>query len=376
MRTARLVAVNIGVLIGLLLSVLFIASLAGDIHNVAKALIGADDKRADLPNYPDHDYARQIYRDQRAAIKQYVPFIEWRRPTWKSETLNIDARGYRIHTIGKDNNRPDATTLGIFGASAVWGTGVDDNGTIPAKFDAVTDAYEVTNYGERGFTTMQNLIELMTLINQDEQPHSVVFYLGFPDIFVACNRAVSRRMNSHSEELRMQSALDRTSDEDYLYNNLISPVLALIYRFARVNKDRMEAACSTDPAYADRVAEMMVHNLEMAERLVDGYGGRFYAFLAPTAFTGKPRTDHIHLDKFDDALSREVLAVFPRLLTKMATRNHPWFADATNVLDGDQYYLLDGVHLSEQGNQAVALRIKSFIESNPGSYTEIDRLAP
>jgi hypothetical protein len=58
----------------------------------------------------------------------------------------------------------------------------------------------------------------------------------------------------------------------------------------------------------------------------------------------------------------------------MATGGHPWFADATDVLDGDQYYLLDGVHISEQGNQAVALRIKSFIESNPGSYTEIDKV--
>jgi lysophospholipase L1-like esterase len=373
----RFAVINAGVLIGLLLTVLFLASLAGDVHNVAKALIGKDDKRAELPNYADHDYARRIYRDQRASTKQYAPFIEWRRSALKSETLNIDERGYRIHTLGKDNNRPEATTLGFFGASTVWGTGVDDNGTIPAKFDTITDEYEVTNYGERGFTSMQNLIELMTLINQGDEPRSVVFYVGFPDIFVACNRAVTRRLNGHSEELRIQSALDRTSNTNYLYNNLVSPVLAIVYRFVRVGEDVMEPACSTDSAYAERVAEMMVRNLEMAQDIVKGYNGRFYAVLAPTAFAGKPRTDHVDQNNaFNNALGREVVAVYPRFLAKMAARGYPWFADATDVLDGDQYYLLDGAHLSEQGNAAVAARIKRLIDSHPMSYTKIDEPNP
>ncbi|MGE3832550.1 MAG: hypothetical protein AB7F76_16280, partial [Parvibaculaceae bacterium] len=119
--------VNLGVFVGLVMGLLFLASLAGDIHNIAKAMIGKDDKRASLPSYADKEHALQIFRDQRASIKQYVPFIEWRRTAYKSETVNIDDQGYRIHTSGLDN-LPGATTIGFFGGSTMWGTGVDDNG--------------------------------------------------------------------------------------------------------------------------------------------------------------------------------------------------------------------------------------------------------
>lgn len=355
--------VNLGVFVGLVMGLLFLASLAGDIHNIAKAMIGKDDKRASLPSYADKEHALQIFRDQRASIKQYVPFIEWRRTAYKSETVNIDDQGYRIHTSGLDN-LPGATTIGFFGGSTMWGTGVDDNGTIPAQFDTITKNYKVVNYGERGFTTMQNLIELMTLINQGQAPKTVVFYEGFNDVWTHCNRAVTTRLNGHSEERRIQAALDRTSGENYLYNNIVSPIIAVIVRFGRIGEDTMEPVCSTNPAYAEKVAEMMVRNFEMGHELVTAYGGRFFLILGPTAFTGKPRKDYLDFSKpFDQALAHEINVVFPLVRQKMLVRGHDWFYDATNVLDGNGYYLIDHVHISDKGNARVAARIKSVVES-------------
>ena len=179
----RTILINIAVLIGLILGLLFLTTLLGDGYNLAKSFFPKNDKRAELPSYEDHDYARQVFREQKRRIKDYIPFVEWRHAPVQSQTLNINENGRRVHSIGRDN-APDGATIGFFGGSTMWGTGVDDNGTIPAQFDAITRNYEVTNYGERGYTTLQNLIDLMTLMNGQRAPEEVVFYEGFNEIWV------------------------------------------------------------------------------------------------------------------------------------------------------------------------------------------------
>ena len=226
----RTVLINVAVLVGLWLGLLFLTALLGDAYNLAKSFTRKDDDRAELPSYDDHERARAVFRDQKGRIKDYVPFVEWRHTALESTHLTIDANGRRVHEVGRDNNAPDAANIGFFGGSTVWGTGVDDDGTIPARFDAITEGYRVTNYGERGYTTMQNLIDLMTLVNTGTAPEVVVFYEGFNDVWVHCDGAVTDRLNSHMETRRMQSALDRTAEENYLYNTLVVPVVAFVAR--------------------------------------------------------------------------------------------------------------------------------------------------
>ena len=202
----KLISINLLVFAGLILSLLFIMSLAGDTVNFAKTFFPKNDKRAELPSYQDHDKARRIYHDQRISNSLYTPFSEWRQPQYTSENLNIDENGYRLHTVGTDNDA-NAQTLGFFGGSTVWGTGVDDNGTLPGQFDAHHDKYIVTNYAERGYTSFQNLIDLMKLMNQNKAPKVAVFFQGFNDIWVHCNDIVTPSLNGHLEEANIQASL-------------------------------------------------------------------------------------------------------------------------------------------------------------------------
>jgi hypothetical protein len=360
----KLVFGNLLVLAGLWLGVLLLLSVGIDLYDLARSLVGKTYKRAEVAAYTDHARAQQIHVDQKDSIKTYAPFIEWRQSGKASETLNIGPDGYRAHRLGRDAG-PEAPEVGFFGGSTVWGTGVDDDGTIPAQFDDLTAGVRVANYGERGFSTMQNLIELMTLMNRDVAPKTVVFYEGFNDVWVHCNRAVTERLNSHAEERRLQAAIDRSDDENLAWNTLVAPMIAMIGRLFGVDDRKSLPSCSSDPVRAEAVAEMMMRNWEMAERLVTGDGGTFRLVLQPTAFTGRPRVDHLDLsDARDLALGVELNTIYPIVRKKLAERAAAWSTDLTDALDGDGMLLIDHVHLATPGNRLIAQKIKAALDGS------------
>jgi lysophospholipase L1-like esterase len=358
----RLIAANTAIFVGLLLALLFFMSLAGDTVNFAKTFFPKNDERADLPAYQDHEKARRIYRDLRVSDSRYVPFTEWRQPQYKSENLNIDENGYRLHTVGTDNDA-NAQTLGFYGSSTVWGTGVDDDNTLPAQFDKITRQFTVKNYGERGYTSMQNLIDLLTQINTNRAPRNVVFYGGLNDITVHCNLALTTRLNSHGTETRIQGALDRTANRHYVYNNVIAPMISLVSNVVANGKDARIPGCSDNPKRAEEVAELMAKNFEMMHTLVTSYGGRFHLFLQPSAYFGKPRLDYLDLSddgfKFEKAQAN---AVIPIVIAKLNQHGTDWFTDIRDTLDGNEYLLLDHAHASPAGNALLAQKVKTVIE--------------
>jgi hypothetical protein len=358
----KLVSINLLVFVGLILSLLFIMSLAGDTVNFAKSFFPKNDKRAELPSYQDHEKARRIYRDQRISDSIYVPFTEWRQPQYTSENLNIDENGYRLHTVGTDND-PNAQTLGFYGSSTVWGTGVEDDNTLPAQFDKITQQFAVKNYGERGYTTTQNLIDLVTQINTNRAPRNVVFYGGLDDVVIHCNLALTKRLNSHGTESRIQSALDRTANRNYLYNNLVAPIISITSNVLTNAKDARVPGCSDNPKRAEDVAELTVKNFEMMNTLAKANGGRFHAFLQPSAYFGKARIDYLGLNdqgfQFEKA---QLKAVLPLVISKLNQRGVKWFTDLRDVFDSNEYLLLDHAHASSEGIALLALRIKTVLE--------------
>ncbi|MGH8497340.1 MAG: hypothetical protein ACRERV_00780 [Methylococcales bacterium] len=357
----RLIAGNLAVFAGLILSLLLLLSLIGDSYNIAKSFFPKNDKRADLPSYQDHEKARRIYHDQKISNSIYVPFTEWRQPKYASANLNIDENGYRIHTLGTANDA-NAHSLGFFGGSTVWGTGVDDNGTLPGQFDAITTHYNVTNYGERGYTSLQNLIDLMKLMNQNEAPQTAIFLEGFNDVWVHCNEVVTHSLNGHLEEKHIQTALNRTEKKNYLFNNIISPIMSILLELIGGDEDSQSASCSGSPTRAEAVAELIVRNMEMGHALVSSYGGRFYAFLQPHAYVGSPRIDQLDLAKPDRLIQRQQFeAVYPIVQEKMKTRGLGWFFDISNVINGTQYLLVDHAHVTTEGNRIIAEAIKQKI---------------
>ena len=69
----------------------------------------------------------------------------------------------------------------------MWGTGSDDNRTIPSYFARLNNV-DVLNLVESSFHSFQELIQLQILLNQNFRPKSVIFYDGFNDGYYYCQK--------------------------------------------------------------------------------------------------------------------------------------------------------------------------------------------
>lgn len=369
MSRAKLVLINLGVLLGIVLGLLALTSLISDVGRAVKnAIPKAADERTRLPNYPDRARAEQIFADLDRVKQAYAPFVEWRPQPLATPTMNIGEDGLRRHSIGRDN-APGARTIGFFGGSAMFGFGVDDDGTLPAQFDALGDGWEVANYGQVGWTSRQSLAMLINLANQNRGPDAAVFYEGYNDVWVHCNLAVGTDPNNHHEEPRMRDSLSRRKPSA-LYGNLIAPTVEYFRRLVTSEKAPDDFACDRDPALAERVAETLVRDWEIAAGIVRGYGGRFFALLQPNIFVGSPRLDHLkglpQVEKMVRArFERQFSPVYPLIRDKLALRGLGWFHDVTDIFDRDEFIYIDTAHVTPNGNRILAERIRQIIMAAP-----------
>lgn len=356
-RSGQVILITVGFLLALWVSLIILVAAASDVYRYVRAWT-SDRDFAGLPNVPDDAHARRLHADMARLTMHYVPFVVWRRDPYGSATVNVNAEGLRMHTRGRDND-PDAVSIGFFGGSAMWGTGVDDDETIPAIFDQITRNYDVANYGETGHNSRQNLAQVINLANQNRGPRVVVFYNGHNDVAVSCNLAVAQSLNGHGQEVRLRDQLDEARRRRALYGLLVAPVVQQVRqaRRALVSRDR-SGSCDRDPLRADAVAETMIRNWEIARTIVTAYGGQFHAFLQPSAYEGRPRVDHLRGYSSHDWFGAQIRTVYTAVRKKLDRRRADWTTDLTGVYDGDEYIYLDAVHVSANGNRRVAERIR------------------
>ena len=172
----KLITINLLVLFTSYFGLLLLVSVGGDVVMLAKLAFREGDKneRHELIAFNDNERAKQVFSDARNTVEGYVPFVGWKRLELTTRNVNIAENGLRTHRTGR-NNEPGSMTTGFFGGSTVWGTGVDDDSTIPALFDQITQEFAVINYGEGGWTSRQSLAQLINLINQKAAPDIVIF---------------------------------------------------------------------------------------------------------------------------------------------------------------------------------------------------------
>ena len=130
---------------------------------------------------------------------------------------------------------------------------MDDEGTIPAIFDDITQDFSVVNYGEGGWTSRQSLAQLINLINQKAAPDIVVFYSGLNDVMIHCNQYYGDSFNTHHEAPKLQQLVRDSQFGSYLYRNFIVPAIDTLTRVTGRPKFEKIYACDQD---ADRAANV------------------------------------------------------------------------------------------------------------------------
>lgn len=343
--------------LALLATLNLLAALTLDVKKLYTSLVLPFDPRAELPSYPDKGRARQILGEFQQLETRYVPFVEWRRAEYHGQTTNVGADGDRV--------TPPATgepvgTVRFFGGSAMWGTGVADDETIPAFFQQREPEFRVVNHGESGFSTRQDLALLVNLVNQHQPMGLVVFYDGNNDADNSCRPEVE--INGHVHARKMESLLKPAS---LVWNDLTGPLLELLS--GKATRRLLQGPgpyanrCEQSPEYVEKIAATMVRNWQLARAAAREGGAEFVAVLQPVASIGTPRVDH--LDPKDHAQDSVQNLVYPFVRRLLTEADADWFHDFTDTFDGEtEYTYIDNCHVTAGGTRKVADRVHPILE--------------
>jgi len=177
----------IGTLVLISLMVEFIPSIPRKINLFYKDVSGiARHEHVDNPKYGQVNWVNDYWFEQTNRLKNgWQPYVYWRQKPLNGRHINIDNLGRRltVQTVADDQN---PLLVYMFGGSTMWGWGVPDQHTIPSELAKIVKDHNVkiVNYGELGYVTTQEYLQLMVALRRGERPDLVVFYDGFNDSFV------------------------------------------------------------------------------------------------------------------------------------------------------------------------------------------------
>lgn len=316
--------------------------------------------------YEGQPWTSRYWQEWKETINslQYQSYVIWRRAPFAGQTINVDAGGIR-KTFNSSCHVGDYT-IWIFGNSSLWGTGVPDWDTIPSllakKYADAGRKVCVKNFGEKGWVSTQELIQLMLWLKQaPTSPELVIFYDGVTDSYLPYQSTTSdAHFNFLQTKREFESLGNNGASLEYLkrtntYRALMELRSMLVGGAS--GQDRARLTSEELNSMAETTYGNYLKNIRLAGLLANEYGFRCVFFWQPTLFAGhKPLTsDETRLRKSElkdhpgsDAVVQATYDLFENY------RNADFF-DLANVFDKDpDARFIDFSHLGPAGNQIIA----------------------
>ncbi len=348
----RVMVMNVLVFLGAALVINFLAALYLDGRHLWKTVFIPIDEKANVVSLPDRDYAHLIYREKKQLDTQYIPYVAWGRKPFSGKTITINHDGDRTH---RETTERPARHIRFFGGSTMWGTGVDDEHTIPAHFNALHPEDRAYNHGQSGFVSRQGLARLINLVNQEMPMDVVIFYDGCNDAHNLCEAVGS--INTHREFSTMAAKLELHSDVVDALTGSIRTVIQKVVKKAV----ELPNQCLQDPVYAKRVATTLVNNWKIARSIASMGGAEFHAILQPVAAIGQPNIVYLPARTRNNAWE----LVYPLVQGIKAREQLDWVHDFSDAFDIKEAIYIDGCHVNSLGNEIIARRLSDMLTSRP-----------
>ena len=337
--------------------------------------------------YPDSSWVAQYYDEfERASAARWEPYLYWRRRPFQGAHINVDESGIR-RTISPPDTLPGASDplrIHMFGGSAMWGTGARDAFTIPSILARELArrglAVEITNFGESGYVSTQEVIALMRQLQAGERPDLVIFYDGVNDMYSAYQQQVAgipqnefnrvEEFNlSQPEKLRPRAIMTLRDTARSLASTRFAKWLLLetgiLHRPSFAVRPMPGAGIAPSrSALATSVVDTYRSNIDLVRALGEQYRFQHLFYWQPTVFektrlTGYESAEQAKLAPVEnfarevrDALSRSGLATMPEYS----------FADLGPIFaDVREPVFVDWCHLGESGNETIARRMAADV---------------
>jgi lysophospholipase L1-like esterase len=306
--------------------------------------------------YRDQAWAREYWREEdltsQTTFANWHSYVYWRRKPYQGKYINIDANGLRKTWNRTSVPTPTQIKIFMFGGSAMWGTGARDEFTIPSwlskKLQERNVDVWVTNFGEGGYVSTQEVIALMLELQKGNVPDVVIFYDGANDVFSAFQQGVAGLPQNEYNRVQSFNQLN--------WRGEIVEKLAL-YRAARglVLAVQGRPLPKDDARLAEAVMDVYFSNQRIVSALAQEYGFTAHFYWQPTIYT-KPRLSAWEMqerNRYGEAefFQRAYRALAQRLQTLKPTNVY----DLSDAFDDEAgTVFIDAFHISEAGNARIA----------------------
>jgi len=317
---------------------------------------------------------------------RYAPYVVWRQdPSCSTESMRIGKDGRRFTPCASED--PEAFQVFLMGGSAMWGSTVIDSATIGCFLqrdlsallrDSSGSGVAVRNFAQSGFSSTQEVIELMLQLQQGDVPDLVIFYDGFNDVLGSyangfagghhSQKQIASRVEGRSPEFQGTPIIRQILQSSYTWL-LVASLRGLDVDGMGVYSDKLITyrTMGVDrDSLADATIQTYLGNCEVAKALGNAYGFECLFIWQPCVWLGEKTLTKSERITFeggfseyqyaDDPAFRDLLAACDKRYGILVPDTLP-FASFTGVFDPlteEIYSDHSGVHVNSQGNGIVA----------------------
>ena len=322
--------------------------------------------------------------------RRFKPFLVWRSVPTQLSQLDIDSSGVR-RTLHAPDDAYEMSVMTL-GGSAMWGWMVPDSLTIASllqqKLNATVgpDLARVENLAENGYTSTQEVIQLLLSLQSGDRPSVVIFYDGFNDVLASCENAAAGTVIGQSVlEDRFSSSGDGGSAKNppSLLEFLSGTTTIRLIRSAMAGGETAETGPDrlviSHPSLrrenadlktlAEETASIYLANYDLVSALSDDMDFEYYFVLQPylhrNAKSLTPSEEEI-LAGEDSVILELASLVYEEI--KLNSVDRPRIIPADMLFETEDGTLFTDVcHTTPQGNRIVASFLADMIteDSSP-----------
>jgi lysophospholipase L1-like esterase len=336
------------------------------------------DYRIKADTFAGASWPPEYYREfGELGMPRWEPYVYWRRRPHRGNGININSDGTR-KTYNDDAPEAPGSTVKVFmfGGSTMWGAGARDDFTIPSHFAKEVNGRgincKVTNFGQSGYVTTQEVIELSLQIRNGNVPDVAIFYDGVNDTFAAFQQGVAGLpQNEFNREVEF-NLLQKNELRGMAVRDAVNRLSIIRFingarggagaRQSDTQFSPLECAkpISDKQALARAVTEKYLSNVKLAQALSKSYGFKCLFYWQPMIYQKRQLTDYerraIELE-YNFAGMKEFYAETYGLMQKRAEgpERDPALHDISAIFDQVSAPIyIDYCHLGEKGNGMVA----------------------
>ena len=271
--------------LGVSLALFLVLEAGYRVQATARAFISgrstsARDSVSRLSPYADSAWYREFLRERARFRPRWEPYVYARGTAQTGRYLNVDSAGLRVVPRHRVAGGTPARVF-VFGGATTWGNFERDSATRAAvlarKLAAAGFDAEVTNFGQPGYTSSQELITLALELRRGNVPDAAIFWDGIDDINAMRQngRAGLTLREFDREEAAAFDARRRANGGSVgtrlAIRSLLVPSALFTRIFEAVSRSAMLSPSAPPARFCRELMADWLGNVREIERLAQGY---------------------------------------------------------------------------------------------------------